>query len=155
MRQQKWSRWKRPKIEDEEQGLLIAETLSELLDMEYEEVLELVQEKASWAVVKKGVEKEVTDQIRAFINENDLNCIFYGARFDTLLSLWQFPVPCARLCRNGSAGPVRGWKPITKKSFRARRGGVITATNAAGDEMPFAYEMYYDAEDGNSLVLDH
>ena len=64
------------KIEDEEQGLLIAETLSELLDMDYDEVLGLVQEKATYAVVKRGVEKEVTDQIREFISENDLNCIY-------------------------------------------------------------------------------
>ncbi len=30
---------------------------------------------------------------------------------------------------------------------------MITATNASGEEMPFSYEMYYDAQNGNDVVL--
>ena len=32
-------------------------------------------------------------------------------------------------------------------------GRAIRATNANGEEMPFDYEMYYEAEDGNDIVL--
>ncbi len=140
------------KIEDEEQGLLIAETLSELLDMEYEEVLELVQEKASWAVVKKGVEKEVTDQIRAFINENDLNCIFMEPDSTRYYPFGNFLSHVLGFVGTDQQG-LSGLEAYYEEELSGTPGRVITATNAAGDEMPFAYEMYYDAEDGNSLVL--
>ena len=64
------------KIDDEEQGLLIAEKLSEILDVEYESVLAKVEAQGSYAVVKRQVEKEVADQVRVFVDEYDIDSIF-------------------------------------------------------------------------------
>lgn len=140
------------KIEDEEQGLLIAETLSELLDMDYDEVLGLVQEKATYAVVKRGVEKEVTDQIREFISENDLNCIYMQPDSTRYYPFGNFLSHVLGFVGTDQQG-LSGLEAYYEDELSGTPGRVITATNAAGDEMPFAYEMYYDAEDGNSLVL--
>ena len=140
------------KIEDEEQGLLIAETLSELLDMDYDEVLGLVQEKATYAVVKRGVEKEVTDQIREFISENDLNCIYMQPDSTRYYPFGNFLSHVLGFVGTDQQG-LSGLEAYYEEELSGTPGRVITATNAAGDEMPFAYEMYYDAEDGNSLVL--
>lgn len=140
------------KIEDEEQGLLIAETLSELLDMDYDKVLGLVQEKATYAVVKRGVEKEVTDQIREFISENDLNCIYMQPDSTRYYPFGNFLSHVLGFVGTDQQG-LSGLEAYYEDELSGTPGRVITATNAAGDEMPFAYEMYYDAEDGNSLVL--
>lgn len=140
------------KIKDEEQGLLIAETLSELLDMDYETVLARVQEKSTYVVLKKGVEKEVTDQIREFINENDLNCIYMEPDSTRYYPFGNFLSHVLGFVGTDQQG-LSGLEAYYEDELSGTPGRVITATNAAGDEMPFAYEMYYDAEDGNSLVL--
>ena len=63
------------KIKTDEQGLLIARTMSELLELDYDNVLAIVQKKATYVVLKRGVEKDVADQVRAFVRENKLNSI--------------------------------------------------------------------------------
>mgnify|MGYP004663908583 CR=1 FL=1 len=140
------------KIKDEEQGLLVAQRLSELLEMDYDAVLKKVQEKSTYAVLKKGVEKEVTDQIRAFIKENDLNCIFMAPDSTRYYPFGNFLSHVLGFVGSDGQG-LSGLESQYESELSGTPGRVITATNARGDEMPFAYEMYYDAEDGHSLVL--
>ena len=140
------------KIKNEEQGLLIAETLSELLEMDYDTVLKKVQEKSTYAVLKKGVEKEVADQIREFVKKNKLNCIFMVPDSTRYYPFGNFLSHVLGFVGSDGQG-LSGLEAQYEEELSGTPGRVITATNAAGDEMPFAYEMYYDAEDGHSLVL--
>ena len=64
------------KIKDEEQGKLIAKTLSEILELDYDSVLAKVEAKSTYAVIKKNVEKDVADKVRAFVSENKLDSIY-------------------------------------------------------------------------------
>ena len=59
---------------------LIARGLSEILNMDYEEVYKKCQDSSSWYVtVKKKVEQEQADAVRAFKNEHGLK----GVRLET------------------------------------------------------------------------
>ncbi len=140
------------KIDSEEQGLMIAEKLSELLDMDYETVLEKVQEKSTYAVLKRNVEKEVTDEIREFISENNLDSIYMAPDSTRYYPFGNFLSHVLGFVGSDGQG-LSGLESYYEEELSGTPGRVITATNAKGEEMPFSYEMYYDAEDGYSLVL--
>ena len=59
-------------IEDEETCRLLAEGLSEILDMEEEDVYALTQKNTYFTYVKRKVETSVRDEINAFLQENKI-----------------------------------------------------------------------------------
>ncbi|MBQ7094150.1 MAG: hypothetical protein IJN84_06525, partial [Clostridia bacterium] len=64
------------KIKTDEEAKAIAENISAILEMDYDTVLEKALSKTTYAVLKKGVEKEKADQIRAFVDEIDTTAIY-------------------------------------------------------------------------------
>lgn len=48
---------------------------------------------------------------------------------------------------------MRALKRNTTASFPARPGRLVSAKNAQGDDMPFQYDQYVQAQDGYDLVL--
>ncbi len=140
------------KIDDEQQGLLIAQTLTELLALPYEDVLEKVEARASYTVIQRGVEKEVADQVRAFVSEHDLDSIYLVADSTRYYPYGNFLSHVLGFVGTDEQG-LWGLEFEYEDVLTGTPGRVITATNAHGEEMPFQYEMYYDAVDGNGLVL--
>ncbi|MBQ1270359.1 MAG: stage V sporulation protein D, partial [Clostridia bacterium] len=140
------------KIDDEEQGLLIAEKLSEILDVEYESVLAKVEAKVSYAVVKRQVEKEVADQVRVFVDEYDIDSIFMEADTKRYYPYGNFLSHTLGFVGTDSQG-LYGLEVYYEDELEGVDGRVIKAANSQGGEMPFDYEMYYEAEDGSSLIL--
>lgn len=140
------------KIDDEEQGLLIAEKLSEILDVEYESVLAKVEAKGSYAVVKRQVEKEVADQVRVFVDEYDIDSIFMEADTKRYYPYGNFLSHTLGFVGTDSQG-LYGLEVYYEDELEGVDGRVIKAANSQGGEMPFDYEMYYEAEDGSSLIL--
>lgn len=140
------------KIESEEQGLLVAKGMSEILDLEYDKVLAKVQKKATYDVLKKGVEKEVADKVRAFVKENDLSCIYLEPDSTRYYPFGNFLAHVLGFVGSDGQG-LAGLESYYEKELTGTPGRVVRATNAKGQEMPYSYEMYYDAIDGNNLVL--
>lgn len=141
------------KLEDDELIPVIAENLSAILDMEYDDVLAIVEKKASYAVVKRKVEKEVADEVRAFCNEYDLNSVIY-MHSDTkrYYPYGNFLSHTLGFVGSDNQG-LYGLEAYYDDELSGTDGRVVKAANAEGGEMPFDYEMYYEAQDGNSLVL--
>lgn len=140
------------KIESEEQGLLVAKGMSEILNLEYDKVLAKVQKKATYDVLKKGVEKEVADKVRAFVKENDLSCIYLEPDSTRYYPFGNFLAHVLGFVGSDGQG-LAGLESYYEKELTGTPGRVVRATNAKGQEMPYSYEMYYDAIDGNNLVL--
>jgi len=132
---------------------IIAENLSAILDMEYEDVLAIVEKRATYAVVKRKVEKEVADEVRAFCNEYDLNSVIY-MHSDTkrYYPYGNFLSHTLGFVGSDNQG-LYGLEAYYDDELSGIDGRVVKAANAEGGEMPFDYEMYYEAQDGNSLVL--
>ena len=140
------------KIDDEEQGLLIAQKLSEILELDYEEVLAKVEAKGTYTVIKRNVEKDVADKVREFVKENKIDSIYLASDTTRYYPYGSFLSHTLGFVGTDSQG-LYGLELYYDDVLSGSAGRVVKAANAKGDEMPFEYEMYYEAEDGDSLVL--
>lgn len=160
------------KIENKEQAELISEKLAEILELDYETVLaKATKEDSAYEVIKRGVEKEVADQVRTFKKEYNEEVAEYNKTVEkakdkkpSITSIYMAPdtkryYPFGNFCAQvlGFVGSdnqgLAGIEVQYDKYLTGTPGRTITATNAKGQEMPFQYDMYYDAQDGDSVVL--
>jgi len=132
----------------------IARNLSEILDVEESFVKEQAADTAYYyKVVKRKVPEETAQKVREFINENDLT------------GLINLEMDAQRYYPYGSlAGQVMGFvqsdnvgaeglEAYYDDTLTGNAGAIITTKGNDGSEMLYTYEKYYDAADGNSLVL--
>ena len=132
----------------------IARGLSEILDVEADFVREQAADTAYYyKVVKRKVSEETAQKVREFINDNDLTGLVnlemdsqryypYGSLAGQILGF----------VRTDNVG-AEGLEAYYDATLTGNAGAVITTKGNQGSEMLYTYEKYYDASDGNSLVL--
>ena len=140
------------KIDSEEQGLLIARGLSEILELDYDDVLAKVQKKASWAMIKRGVEKDVADRVRAFVKENKIDSVFLSADSTRYYPYGEFLSHVLGFVGTDEQG-LGGLESYYDSILTGTEGRVVTSVSANGTELAEDYEIYYPAKDGNNLNL--
>ena len=143
---------------------LISEKLSEILEVEYDFVYgEASKSKYRDRTIKKNVEKEITDKIRAFILEHK-DTVFCESDKDVTLSMmihfaetttrvYPFGTLAAHVigfC--GNDGGLYGLEYQYNKALSGTSGKIMTAQNGKHGAMPYNYETYIDAENGANLV---
>lgn len=159
----------------------IARGLSRILEVDEETILEKM-EKTSFAyeIVKKRVDQEVADEVRKFINGeiddegNQLTTVNDDGETVLISDPDKSPVrvhgvymepdskryyPNGTLAanvlgfvNNDNVGGV-GLEAKYDSVLQGTAGLTITARDNNGNDMLYQYEQYYDAENGNSLVL--
>ncbi len=141
-------------IEDDEEAKLISQGLSDILGVDYNEIYEKTQKKSSYhQYVKRKIEKELADEVRLFVSENKLE----GAV--TLYNDTKRYYPYGNFASHvlGFTGTdnngLYGVEYQFDSTLAGEPGRVIAAKNAQGVDMPYEYEQYYDAVDGDSVVL--
>ena len=132
----------------------IASGLSKLLGVDYETVYNRAMKTGSYyEYVKKRVEADEADLVREFINENDLA----GEIFLVEDTKRYYPYGSVASQILGFVGTdntgLYGIEYEFDETLQGTPGRIIAAKNAKGTDMPFEYEQYYDAEDGDSIVL--
>ena len=134
---------------------LIAEKLSEILDVEYDFVYaEAQKSKYRDRTIKKNVEKEIANEVRAFIVENeslDLATMIYLV--ETTTRVYPFGTLASHVigfC--GNDGGLYGLEYQYNSALSGTSGKIMTAKNGASGSMPYNYETYIDAENGANLV---
>ena len=137
-----------------EDAELIAAALSELLDVDYDTIMNKWKNTSSWyEVVKKKVERETADKVRAFKNENNLvsvHLIEDSKRYYPYGTLAAQVLGFVGTDNYGLEGIEAKYESILK----GENGKIVRTTNARGRDLLFTgYEDYHDAEDGNSIVL--
>ncbi len=137
-----------------EDPLMIAQTLSELLGVDAQAVFKKTQETESWyKTIAKKVEPEVSDKVREFINENNLKGVHLEEntkRYYPYSNLASHVIGFVGMENTGLAGI----ESYYDRSLTGVNGRVVRAKNAAGTDMLFtSFEDYYDAQDGNDVVL--
>ena len=140
------------KIDDDQQGLLIAEGLSEILQLDYETVLEKVQKKASWTMLKRGVEKDEADKVRAFVKEHKLDSVFLSPDSTRYYPYGSFLSHVLGFVGTDEQG-LGGLESYYDDILTGTEGRVVTSVSANGTELAEDYEIYYPAKDGNNLNL--
>ncbi len=144
-------------IKNGEDKELIAKRLSEILGdqgVTYEGIMKKWEDTGSWyKTVAVKLEHELADQVRAFKNENKLvsvHIIEDTKRYYPYGSLAAQVIGFVGFENTG----LEGLEAIYNRYLEGVNGRIVRATTSEGTDMLFTgYEEYYDAKDGNSLVL--
>ncbi|MBQ7669061.1 MAG: PASTA domain-containing protein [Clostridia bacterium] len=129
----------------------MATKLSEILELDYQEVYDKLGEKVSEVTIKDNVDKEKTDLIRQWI----LDTKSKGIKIDESVKRFY---PNNNLASHviGFYGTDKGLYGIEKSYddvLTGTPGRIISETDGRGNNIPFSSESYYAAQDGRDLVL--
>ncbi len=140
-------------ISGEQERQLIAEKLSEILDVEYDKIYEKTGKvKRKDETIKKNVDKKTADKVRAFVAEYELDSVH------TVTSSKRY-YPHGNLLSHvlgftGSDGQgLYGVEYQYDKYLTGTSGKIISAKNGLGMDMPYKYESFVDATDGCDVYL--
>ena len=133
---------------------LIARGLSEILGLDYDDILEKTGRTGSWYVtVARKVEAEQAAEVRRFKTENGLK----GVRLETDTKRY-YPNSSLACHLIGFVGTdntgLEGIEAKYDSALAGSAGRTVRATNAYGTELLFgSFEEYSPGEDGYDLVL--
>ncbi len=136
-----------------EDAEFIAENLSEILDLDYDEVLEKTKNTGSWYVtVAKKLEPELADKVRKFKQDNKLK----GVRLESDTKRY-YPYSSLACHVIGFVGTdnvgLDGIEAQYNSALCGTSGKYMRATNAYGTDLLFnQFEGYYGAENGCDVV---
>ena len=140
-------------IKTDEKRQLIAKFFSENFGLDYEETLEKVSNvKKSSLVLMKKVEKDVTNKVREFINNENIKGI--GIIEDTK-RYYPYNNLASHLlgfCGTDNQG-LYGIELKYENMLKGVPGKIVTTKDANNVELPIESETYINAEDGLNLVL--
>ncbi len=132
---------------------LIADGLSGILDVDYEHIMEqTTHTKYLDRTLARDVDEETAEKVRAFVAANDLeNMVFLQA--GTKRYYPNGSMACHVLGFTGSDGSGQyGLELSYNELLSGTNGRYITARDSRGNEMPYEYQSYIEAQDGYSIV---
>ena len=148
-----WTVALEPNYIDEGDDVKIAKGLSEILGLDYDAVLKKAQQNSYFVYVKRKVETEVRDEIVQYIKDEKIG------RGITLMEDYKryYPYGTTASTVLGFTGTdnqgLAGVETEYDSELTGTAGRLVSAKNAQGDDMPFQYDQYVQAQDGYDLVL--
>lgn len=140
-------------IKDDAEAQLIADGLSDILGLEYDDILKKTENRKSYyQVVKRKIEKELSDKVRQFKQENGITAIQIEPDTKRYYTYSDFASQIIGFVGTDNNG-LEGIEAYYDETLTGKAGKIVTVKNAKGTSMPFKYEKYYDAEDGLGIVL--
>ena len=141
-----------PRTVKEEDRHTVAKGLAEILELDEEEIYKKTLKENYYETIKRRIESDVADEVRAFIDENDLDGIYLVE--DTKRYYPYNNLACHILGFTGTDNVgLDGVEAAFNKYLQGTSGKLITGKNAIGTELPFEYETYVKAENGQNVVL--
>lgn len=144
-------------FKNDKQRQAAAKGLSEIFDLEYNDVLEDTKQQSQYVVVKRRIESDEREKVLELIDtlKKDYNC----SGVIQLLDDYKRYYP-----KNSLASSVIGFTGSDDQGLEGIEyeydsylsgtpGRIITAQNARGTDMPFQYEQNVESEDGNNVYL--
>lgn len=131
----------------------VAKALSEILEIDYEKVLKRVKRNSSIETIAKKQEKEKTDKLRLWINENDIT---EGINIDEDTKRYYPYNNLASQFIGFCGGDNQGIDGIEAKYdniLKGKAGKIERISDAIGGNLSESKEEYVPAEDGDSIVL--
>ena len=144
-------------FKNDDQRAAAARGLSEILGVDYDNVLEKTRQNSYYSVVKRKIEVEQRDKVIKLVDELAENYSCYGVI--SLLDDYKRYYPHNSLASNviGFAGSdeqgLEGVEYQYDKYLAGTPGRIVTAQNARGTDMPFAYEQNIASKDGDNIYL--
>lgn len=132
---------------------MISKRLSELLNVSYDFVYaETQRTRYLDRTVKKGVNELKADEVRAFIDEYGLQRMVYLQASSTRYYPYSTLASHVLGFTGSDGGGLYGLEYSYNQLLAGTNGRYITARDAMGNEMPYGYEEYIEAEDGYHLT---
>ncbi|MBQ7700140.1 MAG: PASTA domain-containing protein [Clostridia bacterium] len=132
---------------------LVAENLSRILEVDYDTVYEkTLKKKRKDETIKKNVEKEEADLVRAFINRYDLESVHLVTSSTRYYPFENFLSHTLGFVGSDNQG-LYGIEYQYNDYLTGVDGKIITAKNGLGQDMPYDYEQYIEPQNGYTLVL--
>ncbi len=142
--------------EREEIRNIIADGLSEILEVDRNTVYENTAKKSYYVTVKKKIDKATADRVREFITANEKYSLTKYIGLDETKKRY-YPNKNLASVVLGFVGDdeqgLAGIESYYDNYLTGEPGRVVAAKTAYGIDMPFTYEMVEEAKQGDSLVL--
>ncbi len=145
-------------FQDDEQRAYVAQGLSEILDLEYEDVYEKTKKQSYYVILKRKIETEEREKILEFVDQLTEKYSKLGSAI-VLFDDYKRYYPYGELASSviGFTGSddqgLEGIEYQYDDYLTGTTGRLVTAQNAAQTEMPFQYEQSVDAQDGYDITL--
>lgn len=139
-------------IKEQSQEIIIAEGLSEILDVDEKEIHErAAKNNRADETIKRNIDEETYDRVMDFIEKNKL---YNQVHLEASTRRYY---PYGSLASNvigfvGTDGGLIGLEYQYNDQLTGVEGKYITAKDAGGRNMPFKYDSYVEAENGGNLV---
>lgn len=131
----------------------LVENLARILDVNPESIYQKMERTYSqYEVVKLRAEEAVANEVRTFLNDNEIRGVYLvtdAKRYYPYSTLASHIVGFVGTDNTG----LYGLEARFEEELEGQTGLVVTARDNAGNDMLYAYEKYYGAENGNDLVL--
>ena len=131
----------------------VAKVLSDIFELDYETVLKKVKKRSSIETIVKKVEKEKTDELREWMEQNNITT---GINIDEDTKRYypynNFASQIIGFCGSDNQG-LDGIEAKYEEELKGEQGAIQKHTDAKGGEIGEEGENYVPAIDGNDLVL--
>ena len=131
----------------------VAKKLSEIFELDYETVLKKVSKRSSIETIVKKVEKEKTDQLRIWMQANNITT---GINIDEDTKRFypynNLASQIIGFCGSDNQG-LDGIEAIYDDTLKGTKGKITKMTDAKGGDIADSTENYVSAIDGNDLIL--
>ena len=139
-------------IKNEDQRVVIAKGLSEILDYDYDKLYEMTGKDLQYQLVQRRISNDQATAIRELINKNGLNSIGLSEDYKRLYPYGGLLSQVLGFTGVDAQG-LSGLEKQYETYLTGVNGRAVTAQNAVGTDMEFSYETYIDAQDGYNLIL--
>lgn len=141
--------------EKERQKKVIADCLSEKLGVDRQTILDKYEKTSRRQEnIATKVEKQVWDEINAYLTEQDIGYKLVFEQNDTKRYYPQNELAAAVIGFTNAEGDGQYGVELQYNDYLAGVDGkIISATDASGKEMPYKNDKMYEAQNGNSLYL--
>ena len=131
----------------------VAEALSQIFELEYEDVLKKVNKKTSIETIVRKVDKEKADELREWMSDNEIDT---GINIDEdTKRYYPYNTLASQVigfCGYDNQG-LDGIEAIYEEELKGEKGKITKITDAQGGEIENEGENYISATDGNDLIL--
>lgn len=131
----------------------VAQILSEIFELDYEKILKKVTKRSSIETIAKKVEKEKTDRLRVWMEQNAITA---GINIDEdTKRYYPYSTIASQVigfCGSDNQG-LDGIEAKYDTELKGKQGAIQRHTDAKGGEIGKEGENYVSAIDGNDLVL--
>lgn len=137
----------------EEYQKKIAKGLSDILNIDYESTLKKVQSEGRYKLIAEKLEIEKGDEVKKWIKEEKIKGVYVDE--DTKRYYPEGSLACHLLGFTGKddQGLVCGVEVAFDSMLTGVAGRIITAVDAAGNELPYDEITRLNPKNGNSVVL--